>query len=120
MGEAADESEADRTVKVTMHDELAYDPERLEVSEGDVVTFELVNEGKVRHEFVLGDSDYQQMHEGGMGDGGHGGMMENGVSVEPGESASLTWRFSESGEVLYGCHEPGHYEGGMVGTIQIG
>ena len=40
-------------------------------------------------------------------------------SVEPGESALLTWRFTESGEVLFGCHEPGHYEGGMVGTIEI-
>ena len=120
MGESAEESEADRTIKVVMLDELAYDPEQLDVSEGDVVTFEVVNEGKARHEFVLGDSDYQEMHEADMGDGGHGEMMENGVSVEPGQSASLTWRFTESGEVLYGCHEPGHYEGGMVGAIDVG
>ena len=120
MGEAAEESEADRTITVVMRDELAYDPEQLEVSEGDVITFEVVNEGSARHEFVLGDSDFQEMHEGDMADGGDGGMMENGVSVEPGESASLTWRFTESGEVLYGCHEPGHYEGGMVGTIAVG
>ena len=120
MGESAEESEADRTIKVVMLDELAYDPEQLEVSEGEVVTFEVVNQGKTRHEFVLGDSDYQEMHEGDMADGGHGEMMENAVSVEPGESASLTWRFTENGEVLFGCHEPGHYEGGMVGTIEIG
>lgn len=119
MGESAEESEADRTIKVVMLDELAYDPEQLEVSEGDVVTFEVLNKGKARHEFVLGDSDYQEMHEADMGDEGHGGMMENGVSVEPGESASLTWRFTESGEVLFGCHEPGHYEGGMVGSITV-
>lgn len=120
MGESAEESEADRTIKVVMLDELAYDPEQLEVSEGEVITFEVVNEGKARHEFVLGDSEFQEMHEGDMADGGDGGMMDNGVSVEPGEAASLTWRFTESGEVLFGCHEPGHYEGGMVGTIEVG
>ena len=120
MGESAAASEADRTIQVAMLDELAYDPEQLEVSEGEVITFEVVNKGGARHEFVLGDSDYQEMHEDKMADGGQSGMMENGVSVEPGESASLTWRFTESGEVLFGCHEPGHYEGGMVGTIEIG
>lgn len=120
MGEAAEESEADRTIKVVMLDELAYDPEQLEASEGEVITFEVVNEGNASHEFVLGDSDYQDMHEGDMDDGGNVEMMENAVSVEPGESASLTWRFTESGEVLFGCHEPGHYEGGMVGTIEVG
>lgn len=55
-----------------------------------------------------------------MDDGGPSGQMDTGVSVESGENASLTWRFTESGEVLYGCHEPGHYEGGMVGTIGVG
>ena len=119
MGEAADGSDADRTIKVVMLDELAYDPEELEVSKGEVITFEVVNEGKARHEFVLGDSNYQEMHEGDMADGGHGDMMDNGVSVEPGESASLTWRFTQSEEVLYGCHEPGHYDGGMVGEITV-
>lgn len=120
MGEAAEESEADRTIEVVMLDELAYDPEQLEVAEDEVITFEVVNKGSARHEFVLGDADFQEMHEGDMADNGDGGMMENGVSVEPGESASFTWRFTESGEVLYGCHEPGHYEGGMVGTIEVG
>lgn len=119
MGQAVDESEADRTIKVVMHDDLSYDPDQLEVAKGEVITFEIVNEGKARHEFVLGDFAYQDMHEDDMG-GGHGDLMDSGVAVEPGENASLTWRFTESGEVLYGCHEPGHYEGGMVGTIEVG
>lgn len=46
--------------------------------------------------------------------------MDNAVTVEPGDTAKITWRFEDAGEVLYGCHEPGHYEGGMVGTIEIG
>ena len=46
-------------------------------------------------------------------------MMEmgNAVTVAAGETRVLTWRFEDAGEVLYGCHEPGHYEAGMVGSI---
>lgn len=120
MGEPADASEADRMIKVVVLDELAYDPDELAVSEGEVITFEVVNEGNARHEFILGDSRYQEMHEADMADGGQEGMMDNGVSVGPGQDATLTWRFTEPGEVLYGCHEPGHYEGGMVGKIEVG
>jgi uncharacterized cupredoxin-like copper-binding protein len=119
MGEPAEASEADRTIKVVMLDELAYDPEQLEASEGDVITFEVVNEGSARHEFVLGGPDYQETHEGDMADGGHDEEIDNGVSVEPGDTASFTWRFTETGEVLYGCHEPGHFDGGMVGTVEV-
>jgi uncharacterized cupredoxin-like copper-binding protein len=119
MGEVADASEADQTIKVVMLDELAYDPASLVVQEGETVTFEVVNEGQATHEFVLGDKAYQDMHEEEMSGGGHGQMSENALTLGAGESGSLTWRFTQSGEVLYGCHEPGHYEGGMVGTITV-
>ena len=120
MGEPAQASDADRTLQVVMLDELSYDPEEMEVEEGEVVTFEVVNEGKTTHEFVLGDEEYQQEHEQEMADGaGHGDMSDNALSLEPGDSGSLTWRFTEPGDVLYGCHEPGHYEGGMVGRIKV-
>jgi uncharacterized cupredoxin-like copper-binding protein len=27
--------------------------------------------------------------------------------------------FDEPGNVLFACHQPGHYDGGMVGTITM-
>lgn len=48
------------------------------------------------------------------------GHMEIGSRSFPGESGSVTWRFTESDGGLYGCHIPGHYEGGMVGSIDVG
>lgn len=119
MGEPADPEEADRTVKIMMLDELAYDPEKLQVAKGEVVTFEITNRGETRHEFVLGDKDFQAMHEGDMKADHQGGQMSSGLSLAAGEKGSLTWRFTRSGEVLYGCHEPGHYEGGMMGSIAV-
>jgi uncharacterized cupredoxin-like copper-binding protein len=120
MGVPADAGDADRTIKISMLDDFAYSPARLKLSRGDVVTFEIVNKGTLMHEFVLGDKDYQVMHEEQVADGGHHTQMRNGLSLGPGASGALTWRFTESGEVLYGCHEPGHYSAGMVGKVSVG
>lgn len=120
IGEPAQASDADRTVNVVMLDELAYEPGELQVEEGEIITFDVVNEGKTTHEFVLGDEAYHEVHEQQMSDGAaHDDASGNTLSLEPGDSGSLTWRFPAGGEVLYGCHEPGHYEGGMVGTIRV-
>jgi uncharacterized cupredoxin-like copper-binding protein len=120
-GEAAAASEADAEILVVASDELTFDPATIEVEAREVVTFIVRNEGKTDHEFVLGDEAYQEMHDKDMTEGGHHmAGMENAVTVGPGETAKLTWRFSERGEVLYGCHEPGHYDGGMVGTVEVG
>lgn len=115
-GGPAEASEATRKIEVAAFDQLRFDPASIEVSAGDVVTFVVTNEGKSEHEFVLGDSEYQEAHAGDME---HDMGMGNAVTVPPGETEELTWRFDESGEVLYGCHVDGHYDGGMVGTIDV-
>ena len=115
-GEPADTSDATRTIEVKAFDELRFDPASIEVSAGEVVTFVVTNEGDAAHEFVLGDAPYQEAHGDDME---HDMSMGNAVSVAPGETEELTWEFSETGEVLYGCHEAGHYDGGMVGTIEV-
>jgi len=115
-GEAADPADATREIEVAALDRLRFDPASIEVAAGDVVTFVVTNVGKTDHEFVLGDADYQKAHGGQMD---HGMTEENAVFVEPGQTKKLTWRFDEAGEVLYGCHVNGHYDGGMVGTIEV-
>lgn len=120
-GQAAEKSDAESEILVVASDELTFDPATIEVKAGEVVTFIVRNEGTDDHEFVLGDETYQDTHEKDMAEGGHHmAEMENAVTVAPGETGELTWRFTESGTVLYGCHEPGHYDGGMVGTIEVG
>ena len=115
-GAPAEASEATKEVEVAAFDQLRFDPASIEVSAGAVVTFVVTNEGKREHEFVLGDADYQEAHGGDMA---HDMSMGNAVTVAPGETEELTWRFEESGEVLYGCHVSGHYDGGMVGKIEV-
>lgn len=100
VGEPADPSEADREIEVASLDALKFDPASIEVFEGEVVTFVIRNDGKADHEFVLGDEPYQQQHGEGMPhDSGSMMDMGNAVTVRPGETAELTWRFDETGDV---------------------
>ncbi len=117
-GEVAAAGQADRKIKVVTKDSLRFDPDNLEVAVGEAVTFVVTNKGSTQHEFVLGDQEYQAAHEVEMaaGEMEHSG---NAVTVDPGETKQLTWRFTEPGEVLYGCHVAGHYQGGMVGSISV-
>lgn len=118
-GEAADASEADMEIVVLASDELKFDPDTIDVKAGDVVTFVVRNEGEADHEFILGDEAYQEAHEKDMEAGDEMGDTGNAVTVAGGETKELTWKFTETGSVLFGCHEPGHYDAGMVGTINV-
>jgi len=50
----------------------------------------------------------------------HPGMgLPNVVSVEPGRTGELTFSFAVAGELIIGCHEAGHYEGGMHARLIV-
>jgi uncharacterized cupredoxin-like copper-binding protein len=53
----------------------------------------------------------------------HGEMHVQGqlaaLELEPGETEETFVTFDEAGEILFACHEPGHYDGGMVGTVTV-
>ncbi|HVF53933.1 MAG TPA: plastocyanin/azurin family copper-binding protein [Actinomycetota bacterium] len=119
LGAPGESGESDRTVEVIASDDLSFSPEDLEVEVGETVTFVIKNEGSTKHEFVLGDAAYQEAHAGEMSSGHHDAGTGNAVELAPGETKRLTWSFTQPGEMLFGCHEPGHYDGGMVGTIEI-
>jgi uncharacterized cupredoxin-like copper-binding protein len=120
FGEPAEAAAADRTIEVTAFDSFKFEPDEIEVKEGETVTFKVANAGVAVHEFTLGDEDFQAAHEEEMS--GEDDMRmdtDTSISIDPGEVEKLTWSFTEAGEVLYGCHEAGHYEEGMVGTIAV-
>jgi uncharacterized cupredoxin-like copper-binding protein len=111
---------SDRRVRVTALDALAFDPSHLRVTTGETVAFEVTNVGNNKHEFVIGDAEFQREHEEEMSGGAMSMRHEgNTLVLDAGQTGTLAWTFTKPGEVLYGCHEPGHYAGGMVGTIQV-
>lgn len=110
---------ADRTIDVEMRD-IAFSPTSLDVRVGETVRFNFKNTGQVTHDAFIGDATAQEAHEKEMREGhGEHGKDADAVSVKPGKSASLTHTFDQAGQILIGCHEPGHYIGGMRITVNV-
>ncbi len=114
-------NDAVRTVEVTMTDDLQYDPAELSVSAGETVRFVVRNAGANVHEFLIGTPQEQAVFAEEMADGHGGGHAAGaGVSVEPGATAEFTFSFTaDDRDLLVGCHQPGHYEGGMVAPLTV-
>jgi uncharacterized cupredoxin-like copper-binding protein len=103
-----------------MTDDLRYNPDALRVSANETVRFVIDNAGAGVHEFLVGTADEQAAFAADMADGHGGGHADDaGVSVDPGETAEFSYTFDAPGELLIGCHEPGHYEAGMVATVSV-
>lgn len=121
FGRPADAADADRTVAITATDDMTFEPSTIEVRAGEVVTFEVTNVGQIPHDFTLGDEDAQRDHASEMAemDADEAHADPNTVTLRADETGSITWQFDDAGEVLYGCHQPGHYAAGMVGSVDV-
>jgi uncharacterized cupredoxin-like copper-binding protein len=119
FGHPGQATTATRTITMVATD-IKFTPTAITVRKGETVVFEIVNNGKLEHEFVLGDSAEQVEHDKEMAVM-PGMKMDhvNGVGVAPGKSARLVWTFTAPGTLQYACHVPGHYVAGMVGQLTI-
>lgn len=129
-------SDPSRSIDVTMVDN-AFDPVAIDVAAGETIMFTFRNKGSVRHEALFGDLAQQEAHHAEMAEmgGDHDmGSMDMGsmdhdaesmaelhvVMVEPGQSIEVSHTFATAGQMLLGCHEPGHWEAGMKVEITVG
>jgi uncharacterized cupredoxin-like copper-binding protein len=111
---------ADGVRKITVAMEsFSYEPASLSVDAGTTVRFVFRNPDKVVHEAIIGDAQFQEEHEkrAKETEAHHGGA--EAVDVAPGKSSELTHTFDEPGTFLIGCHEPGHYAGGMKAEVRV-
>jgi uncharacterized cupredoxin-like copper-binding protein len=102
-----------------MTDQMRFEPALVTARAGETVRFVLSNSGALVHEFYIGDEAAQDAHEDEMRQGAMVHDDPAGISVEPGETGELDFTFDDAGELLFGCHEEGHYAAGMVGTITV-
>ena len=128
-----------RSVDVVMRDNR-FEPDQLTARRGEVITIRFRNQGSVRHEALAGDEAAQQAHHremagstatgstpmatmpgdaGHPADDGHHGPQPGMVVVEPGATGELTMTVPESGTIVLGCHEPGHWESGMKLSVGL-
>lgn len=78
------------------------------------MTFKFTNDGAVNHDASIGDADAQEEYGESM-DSGDG----DALLLEPGKSGEITHTFQDTGEILIGCHQAGHYEAGMKSEITV-
>lgn len=106
-------------VKVVMSDAMRFAPDPITVKAGEEVTFLVTNEGAITHEFFVGTEAEQVDHAAEMAAGGMSHGHDNALSLQAGETGSLTMTFADAGPLLIGCHEPGHYDAGMKATLTV-
>lgn len=120
LGKPADAKHATRTMEVVMGDNMRYEPKRIDIKQGETIRFVVRNDGKVKHEMVLGTMAELKKHAALMLKFPE---MEhddpNAVSVEPGKTGEFAWTFSKPGSFDFACLEPGHFEAGMKGRIRV-
>jgi uncharacterized cupredoxin-like copper-binding protein len=109
-----------RQIHVAMQDNT-FSPNTFDVRVGDTVTFVLSNFGKAVHDAFIGDKAAQQHHEKEMQETphGHDHAHEGGVTGPPGKSGTLRYVFDKAGTLEIGCHQPGHYNGGMMAIVNV-
>lgn len=119
-GRQGDPTKAARTVRVTMHDTMRFDPSQLTLRRGQTVTFVVHNAGRLMHEFVIGTHASLEQHAAAMAK--HPGMEHDApymAHVAPGKTQRISWTFTEAGDFLAGCLVPGHWQAGMKARLRV-
>ncbi|CAI07146.1 cupredoxin domain-containing protein [Aromatoleum aromaticum] len=119
-GIAGDADAVTRTLRVTMTDQMRFDPDRIQVRLGETIRFVHRNAGKMMHEMVIGTKSALDEHADLMV---RFPEMEHDepwmTHVAPGGSGDIIWTFNRPGEFDFACLIPGHYQAGMVGRIIV-
>jgi len=119
-GIAGDAKAAKRSIEVRMLDTMRFSPERIDVRQGETVRFRVRNTGKAMHEFVIGTKKENDEHAALMVKFPN---MEHDepymAHVPAGKMGEIVWTFNRPGTFEFACLIAGHYQAGMVGTINV-
>ena len=128
-GKPGDPAKATRTLEIVATDN-AFSLKSLQVRDGETVRFVIRNDGFEAHEFLIGTAHEHAEHLAMMkamieqqkktGRATPMDHHDNGVTVLPGETATLVWTFARAASLQFACDIPGHYEDGMHGAIGFG
>ncbi|MFN0146531.1 MAG: cupredoxin domain-containing protein [Dehalococcoidia bacterium] len=94
-----------------------FDVKEVTVRAGEPVTFTLVNNDPIEHEWIVGPSDIHARHRTGTEP--YHDEVPTEVTVAPYTTKQTTITFERPGEYLYICHLPGHEQYGMRGTVKV-
>ncbi len=109
-----------RTVNVDMTDDMRFHSAKIAAKQGETIRFIVKNSGQLKHEMVLGtpkelNEHYEVMKKNPEMEHAD----ENMVTVAPGQSGEIIWHFTQAGKVEFACLQPGHYDAGMKGYVDV-
>jgi uncharacterized cupredoxin-like copper-binding protein len=120
IGKAGVAAKATRTVKVDMTDGMRFSPASIDVKQGETVRFVVTNSGNLKHELVLGTEKELKEHYEAMKKNPEMEHADaNMVTLAPGKTGEVIWQFTKAGKVDFACLQPGHYEAGMKGAVNV-
>lgn len=113
-------SKSTRTVQIDMTDAMRFAPASVAVGQGETVRFVVKNSGQLKHEMVLGtEKELREHYEVMKKNPEMEHADENMVTVLPGKSGEIVWRFTKAGRIDFACLQPGHYDAGMKGAVTV-
>ena len=120
IGEPGKAASVTRTIKIDMSDAMRFTPSSIHAKQGETIRFVITNSGKIKHELVLGSEKELKEHYEVMKKFPE---MEhddpNMVTVAPGKTGEVIWKFSKAGKIDFACLQPGHYDAGMKGAVAV-
>ena len=120
IGEPGKAASATRTVQIDMSDTMRFIPSSIDAKQGETIRFVVKNSGKLKHELVLGTDQALKEHYEVMKKNPEMEHADpNMVSVAPGKTGEVIWRFTKAGQVDFACLQPGHYDAGMKGLVSV-
>lgn len=120
LGEPGNATQVTRTVHVDMTDNMRFTPAEISVKQGETIRFVVRNSGAVKHELVLGTAEVLREHYAMMSKlPGMEHADANMVSVAPGKTGEVIWHFTRAGKADFACLQPGHYDAGMKGRVNV-
>jgi len=120
-GKPGDAKKVNRSVTIRMSDAMRFTPSVINVKRGETIRFVVRNDGKQKHEMVIGTLDELKKHAEAMKknpDMEHD-EHDEAVEVKAGRRGTLVWQFSKAGEFDFACLIPGHFDAGMVGKVIV-
>ncbi|HJV24957.1 MAG TPA: cupredoxin family protein [Aromatoleum sp.] len=119
-GIAGSAAETARTITIHMSDAMRFVPDHIEVRQGDTLRIVHHNDGATLHEMVIGTREALAEHAELMKKFPDMEHDEPWMAHVPaGSKGEVVWTFNRAGHFEFGCLIPGHYEAGMVGTIDV-
>jgi len=113
----------DRVVELSMA-EMYFIPNRVEVTAGELVAFVVTNPNDIAHELFIGDEADQMAHHAAHAaasspDQARVQHFGYGIYLAPHGTGVVSYQFDTPGDIMLGCHLPGHWEAGMVAIVTV-